>query len=85
MIGRWRAARARRRDDKAVVVTAVLAYVGPLTVTRLRMYVGGSFGSLYSVLISLEGCGRIESEWQDPTGPYPRRRIYQHPEVPDAS
>ena len=75
MIIRWKARRAMRRTDKAVVVTALLAYVGPLTFTRLQQYIGGSVSDLMTVLIRLEGCGRVESDWID--GPHPRQRLYR--------
>ncbi len=75
MIRQWRQRRADRLDDKAVLVTALLAHVGPLTATGLQRYVRGSFVGLYRVLERLEGCGRVESDWID--GPYPRRRVYR--------
>lgn len=75
MIGRWREARARRRDDQAVMVTALLNHIGPTTTTQIQRYVRGSFADLYLVLIRLEGSGRVESYWAD--GQYPRQRVYR--------
>lgn len=75
MIRRWRKAHARRLDDKAVMVTALLAHLGPLTHGGLWRYVRGSAVDLFQVLVRLEECGRIESEWVD--RPHPRRHLYR--------
>ncbi len=75
MIAWWRQRLAARADDRAVLVTALLDHLGPMTVPELQRYAGGSLAGLYPVLLRLEGAGRVAADWVD--GPYPRRRVYQ--------
>lgn len=74
-MNRWQQWRWTRQERKAVLVTALLDHLGPLTFSGLWRYIRGSSGSLYLVLERLEQSGRIEADWL--AGPYPRRRLYR--------
>lgn len=75
VVQRLRDARQRREDDRMVVVSALLSWLGPSTATELRRYTGGRYTALASTLNRLTGCGAVEAEWID--GPYPRQRAYR--------
>jgi PadR family transcriptional regulator PadR len=67
----------RRTKAQLAVATALLTNPHGRHGYDLMQQTGLPSGAIYPILARLEDQGLVTSDWADPHGSYPRRRVYQ--------